>query len=87
MGQVVTVCGVGISADSPDWPYQQVAAKIRERIRTGQYGPRLPSYMSIAHELEVAPMTVQRAIRELVDEGLVETRPGRGVFVRQADGD
>jgi DNA-binding GntR family transcriptional regulator len=37
--------------------------------------------MSIAHDLDVAPMTVQRAIKVLVDEGLVVTRPGRGTFV------
>lgn len=83
MGQIVTVCAVGIDPDAPDWPYQQVAAKIRERIQTGAYGPRLPSYMSIAHDLDVAPMTVQRAIRVLVDEGLVVTRPGRGTFVAE----
>jgi hypothetical protein len=41
-GQVVTVCDVPIDPDSQDWPYQQVAAKIRERIESGEYGPRLP---------------------------------------------
>ncbi len=81
LGQLVTVCGVGIDAGSPDWPYQQVAATIRERIRAGGLGPRLPSYMDLAHELEVSPMTVQRAIRVLRDEGLVHTVPGRGTFV------
>jgi DNA-binding GntR family transcriptional regulator len=76
---------VGIDEDSPDWPYQQVAAKIRERIRAGEIGPRLPSYMTLAHELEVSPMTVQRAIGVLRDEGLVVTRPGRGTFVTPED--
>ena len=81
MGWLVTVCGMGISADSPDWPYQQVAARIRARIRAGELGPRLPSYMTLAHQLDVSPMTVQRAIGVLRDEGLVVTRPGRGTFV------
>jgi GntR family transcriptional regulator len=75
------VCGVEIDEGSPDWPYQQVAAQIRERIRAGSLGPRLPSYMTLAHELDVSPMTVQRAIRVLRDEGLVVTYPGRGTFV------
>lgn len=75
------MCGVGIDEGSPDWPYQQAAARIRERIRAGELGPRLPSYMSLAHELEVSPMTVQRAIRLLREEGLVYTVPGRGTFV------
>jgi GntR family transcriptional regulator len=79
------VCGVSIDADSPDWPYQQVAARIRERIWAGELGPRLPSYMKLAHELEVSPMTVQRAIGVLRDEGLVVTYPGRGTFVVPED--
>lgn len=76
--------GVGIDEASPDWPYQQVAARIRERIRAGELGPRLPSYMDLAHQLEVSPMTVQRAIKVLRDEGLVVSIPGRGTFVKGA---
>lgn len=77
------MCGVPIDPDAQDWPYAQVAAKIRERIGSGAYGPKLPSYVTIAHELDVAPGTVQRAIRELVSEGLIVTRPGRGTFVAE----
>jgi DNA-binding GntR family transcriptional regulator len=77
---------VNVDASSPDWPYQQVATRIRDRIRAGELGPRLPSYMTLAHELEVAPMTVQRAIGVLRDEGLVVTVPGRGTFVASAAG-
>ena len=72
---------MGIDASSPDWPYQQVAARIRERIQAGELGPRLPSYMTLAHDLRVSPMTVQRAIGVLRDEGLVVTVPGRGAYV------
>jgi len=79
------VCGVGIDVGAPDWPYQQVAALIRERIRAGELGPRLPSYMDLAHEMEVSPMTVQRAIKVLRDEGLVVTYPSRGTFVVPED--
>jgi GntR family transcriptional regulator len=74
---------VSIDAASPDWPYQQAAARIRERIRAGELGPRLPSYMDLAHELGVSPMTVQRAIGVLRDEALVYTVPGRGTFVAE----
>jgi GntR family transcriptional regulator len=79
------VCGVNIDRGSPDWPYQQVAATLRDRIRAGELGPRLPSYMDLAHELGVSPMTVQRAIRVLRDEGLVVTYPSRGTFVVPRD--
>ena len=77
---------MGIDAASPEWPYQQVAARIRERIAAGELGPRLPSYMTLAHELGVSPMTVQRAIGALRDEGLVVTVPGRGTFVAPGGG-
>ena len=83
VGQLVTVCDVGVDESSPDWPYQQVAARIRERIAAGGLGPRLPSYMDLAHDLGVSPMTVQRAIKVLVGEGVVVTYPGRGTFVRK----
>jgi GntR family transcriptional regulator len=76
------VRGVEVSPDAPEWPYQQVARLIRQRIQTGELGPRLPSYMDLAHELGVAPMTVQRAIGVLREEGLVVTYPGRGTFVK-----
>jgi DNA-binding GntR family transcriptional regulator len=77
---------VGIDTGSPDWPYQQVAAVIRDRIRAGELGPRLPSYMDLAHELKVSPMTVQRAIGVLRDEGLIITIRGRGTFVAPEGG-
>jgi DNA-binding GntR family transcriptional regulator len=39
--------------------------------------------MSLARELEVAEMTVQRAVNALKDEGLVYALPGRGTFVHK----
>jgi DNA-binding transcriptional MocR family regulator len=47
-------------------------------------GDRLPSTREIARRWRVSPVTVQRAIAQLVAEGRVETRPGSGNFVRQA---
>jgi GntR family transcriptional regulator len=73
---------VPLDPNSQAWPYEQVAGMIRERIAAKTWGPKLPSIMAISEELDVAPNTVQRAIRELVSEGLVITRPGRGTFVR-----
>jgi len=73
-----------INRDAAEWPYEQVAAILRARIKTGELGPKLPSYMQLASELEVAPMTVQRALRVLKDEGLIYGRPGLGTFVRES---
>lgn len=47
-------------------------------------GGRLPPTRRIAADAGASPVTVQRAVRVLVAEGLVETRPGAGNFVRGA---
>jgi DNA-binding GntR family transcriptional regulator len=77
---------VVIDPGIPAWPYRQVAALIRGRIAAGEYVTLLPSYVTLAHELDVAPGTVQHAIRVLRDEGLVVTVPGRGTFVAPREG-
>jgi DNA-binding GntR family transcriptional regulator len=74
-----------IDPHAADWPRQQVARILREKIEAGDYGPRLPSYHKLADELGVAPMTVQAAIKILKAEGLVYGVPGRGTFVRRPD--
>jgi len=74
---------VKIDPESPDWPYVQVAARLRERIETGELGPKLPSIMDLAEQTGVAPRTVQRALKILHDEGLIYSVPGRGTFVRE----
>ncbi len=48
-----------------------------------QPGDRLPSFAELARHFSVAPMTAQKAVGILRDEGLVVTRQGRGSFVRQ----
>lgn len=74
--------GVATDSDSPDWPYEQVAATIRERIESGEWAPKLPTRQEIANALDVSHMTVQRAIDLLKEEGLIYSRPGRGVYVK-----
>jgi DNA-binding transcriptional MocR family regulator len=44
---------------------------------------RLPTRNELAKTYDVAPMTVQNALRELREEGLIVSRQGRGVFVRE----
>lgn len=48
-----------------------------------QPGEQLPSFAELARHFGVAPMTVQKAIGILRDEGLIVTRHGKGSFVRQ----
>jgi len=42
---------------------------------------QLPSVRALAEELVLNPNTVARAYADLAREGLIESRPGRGVFV------
>ena len=65
----------------PQWPYRRAADTLRERIASGELGPQLPSHMKLAGLLGVSPMTVQRALGVLKDEGLITSVPGLGTFV------
>ena len=44
-------------------------------------GDPLPSVRNVAAEFRVNPLTVMKGYQQLVDEGLVETRRGRGMFI------
>lgn len=73
-----------IDPNSSQTASRQVANALRDAIRDGEYQPgaRLPSRSELAEHFAVAPMTVQNALRELKDEGLLVSRQGTGVFVR-----
>jgi DNA-binding transcriptional regulator YhcF (GntR family) len=74
-----------LDPDDPRPPYVQVAGALRAAIltKTVQPGEQLPSGSQLAKRYGVARMTVQQAIRLLRDEGLVVSRQGSGVFVRE----
>jgi DNA-binding GntR family transcriptional regulator len=68
--------------------YMQVAEDIRQQIRTGQLNPgdRLPSTTQLVehYRTKLGRMsygTLRDALRELKQEGLIEGRPGDGVYV------
>ena len=65
-------------------PYAQLARAIRERIAHGDYraGDRLPSEAELCAAFAVSPMTVRRAVAELVREDIIITEHGRGTFVK-----
>jgi GntR family transcriptional regulator len=67
--------------------YERLADELREAILSGRYQPgeRLPSTMELMASNGVANLTVRGAYRELVEEGLVESVPKRGFFVRRPD--
>lgn len=75
---------MGLDIDDRRAPYLQVAEALRAAIRNHELaeGDRLPTVMELAERYGVAKMTVQRALSELRDEGLVTSWQGRGTFVR-----
>jgi GntR family transcriptional regulator len=72
---------VKIDPQSPEHPYQQLARQLREQIESGEITSQLPSITDLTTQTGLAVGTVRRAIDILVDEGLVQTVPGRGTFV------
>jgi len=66
--------------------YQQVAAKVAARIDAGAYalGSRLPSERDLAEEFGVSRPTVREAMIALEIRGLVDARPGSGIYVTAA---
>ena len=76
---------MALDPDDPRPPYQQVANALRAAILTRKFvpGEKLPSGNELAQRYGVARMTVQQAVRLLRDEGLIVSRQGSGVFVRE----
>lgn len=62
----------------------RIVAALREWITTAAPGARLPSTRSLVADHAASPVTVQKALRILAAQGLVESRPGVGTFVRAA---
>lgn len=83
MGQGLTI-RVDPKGDRP--PSEQIAAQVRFAIAAGVIGPgaRLPSVRQLAVDALVNPNTVGKVWRDLEREGVLESRPGDGVFVSVA---
>ena len=67
-------------------PYAALAATLRGRVADGAHpaGSWLGTEVEIAAEAGLSRMTARRAVQALVDEGLLERRAGRGIFVPEA---
>lgn len=74
---------MGDMAPAP-FPYLRIAQQLRDRIINGEFPPgsTVPSTREIQAEYRVAGATASRALKALVDEGLVESRVGVGTVVR-----
>jgi len=65
--------------------YIQIENQVQFAIAAGRLSPRdqLPSVRELSERLEVNPNTVAKAYRDLEVMGLLFTRRGKGVFVRE----
>lgn len=65
--------------------YEQIKEGLRKLVVTNALtqGERLPSVRELASQLAINPNTIQRAYRELENEGYIYTVVGKGTFVAE----
>lgn len=75
-----------ISKAAPEPIYLQIKKTIQQRIASGEWlaGQKLPSENDLVVALGVSRMTINRALRELTQEGLIKRVHGLGSFVAEA---
>jgi GntR family transcriptional regulator len=66
--------------------YRQIVEQIKYMIASGRLsrGDELPGVRVLAQQLLINPNTVQRAYRELENEGLLFKRQGAGTYVSES---
>jgi GntR family transcriptional regulator len=64
--------------------YRQLRDRVVAAILDGalREGDPLPSVRTVAADYRVNPITVLKGYQQLVDEDLVETKRGRGMFIK-----
>ncbi len=65
--------------------YRQLIMQVREAVAQAELvpGDRLPSLRELSRTLVVNPNTIARAYSELERDGILNSRPGLGVFVAE----
>ena len=63
--------------------YRQLRERVAGLIMSGAFteGEAIPSVRKVSAEEQINHLTVAKAYQELVDEGVLEMRRGRGMFV------
>ncbi len=74
---------ITISTGSNTPIYKQITDQVWLAFVTGKLavGDQLPTVRTLAEDLVVNPNTVARAYADLMRDGLIESRAGRGVFI------
>jgi GntR family transcriptional regulator len=73
----------GMSGFAPK--YQRIADALRREISEGRYAPgeRMPAETELVDRFDVSLPTVRQALGVLRAEGLIESRHGKGTFVKE----
>lgn len=76
---------IRIATDGNAPIYRQIVEHVRWALATDGHRPgdALPSVRALAEQLLINPNTVAHAYAELVRDGLIEARTGKGYFVAQ----
>jgi GntR family transcriptional regulator len=76
-----------VNRHSHEPAYLQICNILKTQIARGIFlpGSRLPSESELCRRHQVSPMTVRRAIKTLLDQGIVTTIQGSGTFVKVPD--
>ncbi|MGO1318636.1 MAG: PLP-dependent aminotransferase family protein [Galactobacter sp.] len=60
----------------------RIVSALREWIAAAHAGAQLPSTRQLVARFGASPVTVQKALQVLIGQGVIESRPGVGTFVR-----
>ena len=76
---------IHLNSRDPRPIYEQIMDNLRRLIISGGVAPgeRLPSVRELAAQLAINPNTIQRAYRELENQGYLVTLPGKGTFAAE----
>ena len=76
-----------ISYQSKDPIYIQIVSQIKKLVLDGKlkHGDSIPAMRTLAKELNVSVITVQKAYEILRDEGFLNTVVGKGTFVEMPE--
>ena len=69
--------------------YLQIKDLILEKVKSGEYQPgfKIPTERELSTQLGISRNTVSAAYKELLLEGVLEARQGRGTFVKSVSDD
>jgi DNA-binding GntR family transcriptional regulator len=82
---VIKIKKINFESDIP--LYVQIKNYIREKIETGELkkGDKIPPEELLCEKYNVSKITVIRALRDLVNEGIIFRKQGKGSFVKEPD--